>query len=75
MSNASFVNIAIMAMAAAAFYFHGFTKVATIDDAYLTLTPLFGVIASIVFAITLFVSGWSSSTMSVMSGNSFTKTS
>ena len=68
MSNASFVNIAIMAMAAAAFYVHGFTNVATIDDAYLTLTPLFGVLASVVFAITLFASGWSSSTMSVMSG-------
>jgi len=68
MSNASFVNIAIMAMAAAAFYFHGFTNVATIDDAYVTLTPLFGVVASYVFAITLFASGWSSSTMSVMAG-------
>ena len=68
MSNASFVNIAIMAMAAAAFYFRGFVNVATIDDAYITLTPLFGVIASYVFAITLFASGWSSSTMSVMAG-------
>jgi manganese transport protein len=68
MSNASFVNIAIMAMAAAAFYFRGLVNVATIDDAYLTLTPLFGVIASYVFAITLFASGWSSSTMSVMAG-------
>jgi manganese transport protein len=68
MSNASFVNLAIMAMAAAAFYYHGFTNVATIDDAYLTLTPLFGILASYVFAITLFASGWSSSTMSVMSG-------
>jgi manganese transport protein len=68
MSNASFINIAIMAMAAAAFFYHGFTNVATIDDAYLTLTPLFGVAASVVFAITLFASGWSSSTMSVMSG-------
>jgi len=68
MSNASFVNIAIMAMAAAAFYYHGFTNVATIDDAYRTLTPLFGVLASYVFAITLFASGWSSSTMSVMAG-------
>jgi manganese transport protein len=68
MSNASFVNIAIMAMAAAAFYFHGLVNVATIDDAYLTLTPLFGIVASYVFAITLFASGWSSSTMSVMAG-------
>ncbi len=68
MSNASYVNIAIMAMAAAAFYVHGFTNVATIDDAYKTLTPLFGVTASIIFAITLFASGWSSSTMSVMAG-------
>ncbi|MGP8070892.1 MAG: Nramp family divalent metal transporter, partial [Candidatus Bathyarchaeia archaeon] len=68
LSNASYVNLAIMAMAAAAFYFHGYTNVATIDDAYKTLTPLFGVAASVVFAITLFASGWSSSTMSVMSG-------
>ena len=68
MSNASFVNIAIMAMAAAAFFFHGFVNVATIDDAYITLTPLFGIVASYVFAITLFASGWSSSTMSVMAG-------
>jgi manganese transport protein len=68
MSNASFINIAIMAMAAAAFYFHGFTNVATIDDAYQTLTPIFGILASYVFAITLFASGWSSSTMSVMAG-------
>ena len=67
-SNASFVNIAIMAMAAAAFYYHGFRNVATIDDAYLTITPLFGVVASYIFAITLFASGWSSSTMSVMAG-------
>ena len=67
-SNASFVNIAIMAMAAAAFYYHGFRNVATIDDAYMTITPLFGVVASYVFAITLFASGWSSSTMSVMAG-------
>ena len=68
MSNASFVNIAIMAMAAAAFYYRGFTNVATIDDAYQTLAPLFGILASYVFAITLFASGWSSSTMSVMAG-------
>ena len=68
MSNASFINIAIMAMAAAAFFYHGYTNVATIDDAYRTLTPLFGVMASVIFAITLFASGWSSSTMSVMAG-------
>ena len=43
-------------------------SVKTIDDAYLTLTPLFGIVASYVFAITLFASGWSSSTMSVMAG-------
>jgi manganese transport protein len=67
-TNASLVNMAIMAMAGAAFYFHGFTNVATIDDAYITLTPLFGTVASCVFAVTLFASGWSSSTMSVMAG-------
>jgi Mn2+/Fe2+ NRAMP family transporter len=52
-------------MAAAAFYFHSFKNVAAIDDAYLTLTPLFRIVASHVFALTLFASGWAASTMSV----------
>ncbi len=64
---AGLVNVAIMVMAAAAFYRNGI-HVATIDDAYLTLAPLFGIIASQVFAVTLLASGLSSSTTGVLAG-------
>ncbi len=67
---AGFVNAAIMIMAAAAFYPPpvGTSPVATIEDAYKTLTPLFGPIASAVFAITLLASGLSSSTTGTLAG-------
>lgn len=64
---AGLVNIAIMVMAAAAFYKNGI-HVATIDEAYMTLVPLFGIVASQVFAITLLASGLSSSTTGVLAG-------
>ena len=64
---AGFVNAAIMIMAAAAFYAHG-RQVATIDEAYRTLTPLFGQTAAIVFGITLLASGLSSSTTGTLAG-------
>jgi manganese transport protein len=64
---AGLVNVAIMVMAAAAFSTHGIL-VATIQDAYLTLEPLFGPIAAIVFAITLLASGLSSSTTGTIAG-------
>ncbi len=64
---AGLVNVAIMVMAAAAFYRNGI-HVATIDEAYMTLEPLFGIVASQVFAITLLASGLSSSTTGVLAG-------
>lgn len=64
---AGLVNAAIMVMAAAAFGSHGL-NVATIQDAYLTLEPLFGRVAAIVFAITLLASGLSSSTTATIAG-------
>ncbi len=64
---AGLVNAAIMVMAAAAFGSRGL-NVATIQDAYLTLTPLFGQAAAIVFAITLLASGLSSSTTGTIAG-------
>ncbi len=66
---AGLINMAILIMAAAAFYVRGL-DVVTINDAYTTLTPLFGVAASVIFAITLLFSGWSSSTVGVMAGQS-----
>jgi len=66
---AGLINMAILIMAAAAFYVRGL-NVVTINDAYTTLTPLFGVAASVVFALTLMFSGWSSSTVGVIAGQS-----
>jgi len=64
---AGLVNAAIMVMAAAAFGSHGL-NVATIQDAYVTLEPLFGPTAAIVFGITLLASGLSSSTTATIAG-------
>jgi manganese transport protein len=64
---AGLVNAAIMVMAAAAFGAHGI-QVPTIQDAYLTLEPLFGPAAAVVFGVTLLASGLSSSTTGTIAG-------
>ncbi len=64
---AGLVNAAIMIMAAAAFYSRSLPA-AKIEEAYLTLTPLFGSAASIIFAVTLLASGLSSSTVGTLAG-------
>jgi len=61
------INAAILIMASAAFNTRGIL-VATIQQAYLTLLPLFGFLAGTVFAITLLCSGWSSSCCGVLAG-------
>lgn len=67
LSIAGLVNAAILIMAAAAFSATG-SPVTTVEQAYRTLTPLFGVLASSVFGITLLASGLSSSTTGVLAG-------
>jgi manganese transport protein len=67
LSIAGLVNAAILIMAAAAFSATG-SSVTTVEQAYRTLTPLFGVLASSVFGITLLASGLSSSTTGVLAG-------
>jgi manganese transport protein len=64
---AGLVNAAIMVMAAAAFSQHNLA-VATIEEAYVTLLPLFGGAAAVVFALTLLASGLSSSTTATIAG-------
>lgn len=64
---AGLINMAILMMAAAAFFGAG-THVATINNAYATLIPLFGLSAGIVFGLTLLVSGLSSSVVGVLAG-------
>ncbi|GIU71891.1 MAG: divalent metal cation transporter MntH [Candidatus Nitrosocaldaceae archaeon] len=63
---AGLINASIMIMSAAAFY--GNAQVVTIEDAYQTLIPLFGSLAAFVFAITLLISGISSSTLGTITG-------
>jgi len=65
----SLINMAILIMAAAAFFVANI-NVATINDAYITLTPLFGIAASVIFAVTLMFSGMASSTVGVLAGQS-----
>lgn len=66
---AALINAAILIMAAGAFYNIG-TPIVTIDQAYKTLAPLFGGLASVVFAITLLSSGISSSITGTLAGQS-----
>lgn len=66
---AALVNASILIMAAAAFYSLG-GGVATIDDAYRTLTPLFGPMASTIFAVALLSAGISSSITGTLAGQS-----
>lgn len=68
MGLAGFVNGAMLIMAAGTFFATGRSNVASIEEAYRTLTPLLGGAASTVFAISLLFSGLSSSTVGTMSG-------
>lgn len=64
---AGLVNMAMVAMAAAAFHI-GHSDVAEIETAYHTLVPLLGAGAAVVFAISLLASGASSSMVGTMAG-------
>ncbi len=66
---AGLINAAIIIMSAAAFYKAGIT-VATLDQAYTTLIPLFGNFAAFVFALALLSSGISSSVTGTLAGQS-----
>jgi len=65
---AGFVNIAIVAMAAAVFHYSGNQHVAEIETAYMTLTPLVGKAASVLFGVSLIASGLSSTVVGTMAG-------
>ncbi|NVN93464.1 MAG: Nramp family divalent metal transporter [Desulfuromonadales bacterium] len=68
MGIASFVNAAMLIMAAATFYKTGHTNIATIEEAYRTLEPLLGSSAKWIFGLSLLVSGLSSSTVGTSAG-------
>ena len=64
---AGLVNMAMVAMAAAAFH-AGHSDVAEIETAYKTLTPLLGAGAAALFLVSLLASGVSSSVVGTMAG-------
>ncbi|WP_035340021.1 MULTISPECIES: Nramp family divalent metal transporter [Dickeya] len=68
MTIAGFVNLAMMATAAAAFHFSGNTSVAELDQAYLTLKPLLGQAAATIFGLSLVVAGLSSTVVGTLAG-------
>ena len=68
MGLASFVNAAMLIMAAATFYQTGLTHIATIEEAYRTLEPLLGSAAKWFFGLSLLVAGLSSSTVGTSAG-------
>jgi len=67
MNGAWLINSAMIVMAAVAFG-HLSNPVTTIEQAHQTLGPLLGPAAATVFAVALFCSGLSSSTVGVMAG-------
>ncbi|BCS55846.1 Nramp family divalent metal transporter [Geobacter sp. SVR] len=68
MGIASFVNAAMLIMAAATFYKTGNTHVATLEEAHRTLEPLLGPSAKWIFGLSLLISGLSSSTVGTSAG-------
>ncbi len=67
LAGAGLVNMAMVAMAAAAFH-AGHSDVAEIETAYKTLTPLLGAGAAVLFLVSLLASGVSSSVVGTMAG-------
>lgn len=68
MSIASFVNAAMLIMAASTFFETGNRDVATIEGAYRTLEPLLGSAAKWFFGLSLLVAGLSSATVGTNAG-------
>ena len=68
MGVAGLVNGAMLLMAAAVFFSSGHTGVATLENAYQTLTPLLGNGATTLFGIALLASGLSSSAVGTLAG-------
>lgn len=68
MTIAGFVNLAMMATAAAAFHSNGHTGVADLDQAYLTLEPLLSRAAATIFGLSLIAAGLSSTVVGTLAG-------
>ncbi|MFA6135270.1 MAG: Nramp family divalent metal transporter [Phycisphaerae bacterium] len=68
MSVAGAINAAMLIMAATTFHAQGLVNVDAIEKAYMTLQPLLGRAAGVLFAVSLLASGLSSSAVGTMAG-------
>lgn len=68
MTIAGFVNLAMMATAAAAFHFSGHSGIADLNEAWITLDPLLGRAAALVLGLSLLAAGLSSTVVGTMAG-------
>ncbi|WP_395755863.1 Nramp family divalent metal transporter [Edwardsiella ictaluri] len=68
MTIAGFVNLAMMATAAAAFHFNGHSGISELDQAYLTLKPLLDEAAATIFGLSLVAAGLSSTVVGTLAG-------
>lgn len=65
---AGLINGAMLLMAASVFFGSGHTEVATLENAFQTLTPLLGGASSSLFGLALLISGLSSSAVGTLAG-------
>ncbi|URJ24988.1 Nramp family divalent metal transporter [Candidatus Blochmannia ocreatus (nom. nud.)] len=68
MTIAGFVNLSMMATAAAVFHYSGHIGVSNLDDAYLTLSPLLNHSAAVIFGLSLTAAGLSSTVVGTLAG-------
>ncbi|MEI7847383.1 MAG: Nramp family divalent metal transporter [Chloroflexota bacterium] len=68
MGAASFINMAMLILAASTFHNTGLTNIGTIEEAHKTLEPLLGRASQYIFGISLLASGLSSSSVGTMAG-------
>jgi manganese transport protein len=68
MSIAGLINVAMLVMAASAFFQKGLLDVDSLEGAHKTLEPILGGASSVLFALALLASGLSSSAVGTLSG-------
>lgn len=68
MTIAGFVNLSMMATAAAVFHFSGYTGISNLNEAYVTLSPLLSHTAAIIFGLSLTAAGLSSTVVGTLAG-------
>lgn len=68
MTIAGFVNLSMMATAAAVFHFNGYIGITNLNEAYVTLSPLLNHTAAVIFGLSLTAAGLSSTIVGTLAG-------